>query len=58
MPQQAAADLFESNPGDPGDRLLWNYLAKLGLAFAVVVAGAATFVLVYAFAAIWYLASA
>jgi hypothetical protein len=42
---------------EPVDRLPWNYLAKLGFAFAVLVAGAAIGVLVYAYMALWYLTS-
>jgi hypothetical protein len=38
------------------NRLLWNYLVKLGLTFAVVVTVGAITLLLYAYAALCYLA--
>lgn len=40
------------------DPSVWNYLAKLGLAFSALVAAAAIWVLVYAYLAVWYLTNA
>ena len=53
-----ALPLLEEFPDESPDRLRWDYLAKLALAFAVLVAGAAIWVLVYAYMAVWYLTNA
>ncbi len=42
---------------NPTDQPVWNYLAKLGLVLAIVVAGAAVLLLAYAYLAFCYLAS-
>jgi hypothetical protein len=44
-------------PDELPDRLVWNYLAKLGLIFAFVVTVAAISLLAYAYAAFFYLAN-
>jgi hypothetical protein len=43
-------------PDELPDGVMWNYLVKLGLLFAVVVAAGAIYLLAYAFEALFYIA--
>lgn len=43
-------------PDELPDEVMWNYLVKLGLLFAVVVAAGAIYLLAYAFEALFYIA--